>query len=433
MVAKDEESESEFKDILVQHKKSKYLLFILWAVNLILASITAPNLPHYDNNNPLGFYLFSILFVWGFYFPFSFVMRLTPKLVKVRLIIHCYLNFAFYSIDAVFTISFISTGGPPFAILASVIMCVLVTCTVYFDYRYYKNYFSMVKRARSREFQVWEELKTQEVKSLFSTIDTYLALPRLEEGTQLIKDLNQLLSDCQANLCNDLAGSILEKLKKVSTIHQALIKVHDDIDNAEKQFTRGNLGKAYEMLQDPRLISYIESIKLPEYFERRASILPRLEAAITQKKNRVMDLISQALAVKDAGDYNEARRLLHEAEVEYLELTRDVSIKEQFSVNIPQYFYAIEMAERETIVYRTIVEFARKYSRIHISELASTLKLNIADFEPILKKLISSEKIRATFDEKSKGIEFHFLAEEIDQLLKGFADWEGKKEGKKLS
>ena len=50
------------------------------------------------------------------------------------------------------------------------------------------------------------------------------------------------------------------------------------------------------------------------------------------------------------------------------------------------------------------------------------------DAVEVFKNLISSGKIRAEFDDETKGIEFKFAVDEIDALMKVYGDWERGKD-----
>ena len=86
---------------------------------------------------------------------------------------------------------------------------------------------------------------------------------------------------------------------------------------------------------------------------------------------------------------------------------------------------AHQMVENELKVYRALLENAKKYPRIHISELQSQISLDSKKCVSIVKNLISTKRIPAKYDQKSQGIEFFpEFQEEIDRLTHDFEYWE---------
>ena len=94
-------------------------------------------------------------------------------------------------------------------------------------------------------------------------------------------------------------------------------------------------------------------------------------------------------------------------------------------------FESIENREQEFTVYKILIEFADRFSRVLLLEIINKSDLDPGVVEPIVKNLISCGKIRAKFDDETKGIEFSFAVDEIDALMKVYGDWETRDKGKK--
>ncbi|MFX1257776.1 MAG: PCI domain-containing protein [Promethearchaeota archaeon] len=83
-------------------------------------------------------------------------------------------------------------------------------------------------------------------------------------------------------------------------------------------------------------------------------------------------------------------------------------------------------------IHTSLLMFSKKYPRILLKELADDVKMDQYQVERITKQFIKDNLIPAKYDEESKAIEFTFLEEEIDDLMKRFEEWEQAGEGKKI-
>ena len=89
----------------------------------------------------------------------------------------------------------------------------------------------------------------------------------------------------------------------------------------------------------------------------------------------------------------------------------------------------IKQKKEEQEVLEAVQEFADEFTRIHINELVNKVKKSEIKVIEIIVKLIKNNLIPATYDRKTRGIEFNAMAEIIDELSTTIEGWgKGDKE-----
>jgi hypothetical protein len=155
-----------------------------------------------------------------------------------------------------------------------------------------------------------------------------------------------------------------------------------------------------------------------EHYTHLLSKFRHLKVLITPRLNDLnfLFLLNKLKDCWEKKNFTESEKCLNEANEIYSnsEFTPNFKLSNPFNFN-------------EIKIQNILMDFANKYPRILISEIVKRSKLETFTVESIVKKLISSGQIKAIFDDESRGLEFQFAMDEIDQLMKTYQNWEGKK------
>ena len=260
--------------------------------------------------------------------------------------------------------------------------------------------------------------------------------------------IETIMDEQQFKKAKKLLENIIRKYKKygIQKIPQEIknLKISCDINYMVQQeyvenrdlFEKGKeiesflsyskLIKDIESKQKKKWINLILKEKLLEDFNHvKTNYLVKKENS-WEKITILIDDLENLLSNKD---FDSSRDNLSKAKSLYNQFKHDFVIENYLDFSILN--AKIDSAEIEFKIYKRLLEYAKKYSRIHILEVISELDINMDLAEKIIIDLIQKGKISANFDEKSKGIEFNYASEEIDELLRIYRDWE--KGGKKNS
>ena len=99
---------------------------------------------------------------------------------------------------------------------------------------------------------------------------------------------------------------------------------------------------------------------------------------------------------------------------------------EKYNINFDKKLKQIIQLEKNFTVHQALLEFSKKYPRITLTELVDKVKIDQSEVKRTVKDFIKNKVIPATYDDRSNGIEFKVVMEEIDKLMETFDEWSKK-------
>jgi predicted transcriptional regulator len=268
-----------------------------------------------------------------------------------------------------------------------------------------------------------------EESDLFGKIDKFLLDPNLVEGVRLLDILSEKISICEEH-------QFLKLLKKFKTSNQNVNQTYEKLDELfeklkilDNLFSKNEFAHVMEKL--PTYKDQIINIKSSELSSKFSEISFKTQEGLNKCQFKMQKLLDEGEKQMLDNDYSGARSKVKKANIIYEKSIKSTTLKDIKHVNFSKIFESIENKEQEFTIYKILLEFADRFSRVLLLEIINKVEINPANVEKIVKKLINSGKIQAEFDEETKGIEFKFAVDEIDALMKVYGDWETRDKGKK--
>ncbi len=293
-----------------------------------------------------------------------------------------------------------------------------------------------VKTIQSRLEKLNNDLKNRveilvgQIGQVTTMVDTYFTNPTVEEGNKIAVDLAEKIFVCKENEFQEYLTQLRNARQKLMSIHESILKMNAQLKEIEVAITRGQFGKA--LMTAHKIADSIILLKSQQLSEQFTHLIQTSQSGVDQtladidpKQEYVKDLIKKH-------DFSGARKIAAEISSQYNQLAFQTGVEQRYVRDFSQLNYAIDEAERHFKIYNTLIALAEKYPRVLIGEVATKSGVDPMLVEPIVKELIAANVIKANFDEESKGIEFKFLIDELDQLRSTFDNWQEKGFGKKL-
>ncbi len=206
-------------------------------------------------------------------------------------------------------------------------------------------------------------------------------------------------------------------------------QIIQELTKLEKRLSGGDFGQILEILQDlTKSIILFDSIELTQ---RSETIYYKAMNGINENQEKIDELLNSAENFKLERDFSSARNAINKVRVLYNRITNKSDLNKVTKIDLGALQQEIKSSEHEFNVYNALLGVIEKHARVHLLEITNESKVNLKEAEEIVKKLIAEGKIKAYFDETSKGIEFKFAVDEIDELLRVYRDWEKVGKGKK--
>lgn len=201
--------------------------------------------------------------------------------------------------------------------------------------------------------------------------------------------------------------------------HQAIVDMLNTAEFFQAQIELNELKKTLKLktLTDPFRNSILKLIQ-----ESQKCIDRGLEEAL----HYVEDLLHQANSYFEEQDYMNAVEILEEIS----QLAQIYHFKKISQLIVHLHTQIIN----EFSIFDSLRYFIEeKYPRVHLSEVTKKAGISPPIAENVIKKLIKSNAIKASYNSNSQGITFNFLQSDIDALLNQFENWNSEKINKKLA
>jgi uncharacterized protein YqgQ len=267
-----------------------------------------------------------------------------------------------------------------------------------------------------------------EQSSLFPDIDEFFMNPDLSAGTRILGILKEKIGICEFHGFERILEKFNKKFTKMTKIQVEMTEIDKNLSDLGNMLLNKDYGLILEKI--PPLLIQINGTKSSQLLKIYTKILDDSQEGYNKSQVEIYKMLEETVNLMNKNDYIQARLTLTSANNVFKTSVYSSGIEKIDEIDFDLYGQNIGEHEREFTIYKILLEFADKYPRVLLLEIINKSDLDPDVVEPIVKNLISNGKIRAEFDDETKGIEFKFAVDEIDALMKVYGDWERGKDKK---
>jgi parallel beta-helix repeat protein len=257
----------------------------------------------------------------------------------------------------------------------------------------------ILRESRNIVFKVESELRI-----LKKEISNVMNNPDKEKLREFIWKLKKKEGICESNKLSLLEIELFNERNKLEKILSKIKKIENLKTKIQKSINKMQYLSALDDLNQIKQI--LMSININNYNQKQMISEYEIKEKLDNKFREINSKIDELNKYLEDDDPKNSRDLFEIIKNSYRILTFGSKNLGKYYINLEQIENKVVLLEKTQKILILLMEFSKKYPRIHIVEIINRLDLKKQECEEIIKILIDDGRIKARYDDESNGIEF---------------------------